>query len=59
MDIKQEATYSPIAIVLNTPEEAEIFWDIVRAYGVKTKVPAVNMAFARQISDWFSAKAKL
>lgn len=56
MKLVQEAAFSPIAIILETRAEAEMFWKIVR------EVDCPNNAeyqMVRAISDLFSNKAKL
>lgn len=56
MRLVQEDLFSPIAIVLETREEAELFWKIVR------EVDAVDPAACRmaaKLSNLFSNEAKL
>ena len=53
---QQSKEFSPIAIVLETKEDAAIFWDIVSLVDQASKP---HYAMARKISDWFSNEAKL
>lgn len=58
--MQQETTFSPIAIVCETLEEAEALWDLARftdCTGEPLSDDARRMAI--KISDWFSNDAKL
>ena len=57
MIIKQDETeFRPITITLDTREEAEAFWMIIRRSPVDSDEEA-GIAF--KISNWFSNHAKL
>lgn len=58
--MQQETTFSPIAIVCETLEEAEALWDLARftdCTGEPLSDDARRMAI--KISDWFSNDAQL
>ena len=57
MKMNQEATFSPITIVLETEVEANVFWDLVPDAQSSEKQEVRTMALL--LSDYFSNEAKL
>ena len=58
--MQQEGAFKPIALVLESEEDALRFWDIINQY-VSVGGPASEGAYqmAIRISNWFSNEAKL
>jgi hypothetical protein len=56
MKVDQEAKFSPITIVLETADEAEILWRAIREVIPDTPI---DRKFINELSDWFSLKAHL
>ena len=56
MKIEQTPEFQPITVIIETGREAEILWEMVRQY--EPKCP-VEIAFIRELSDWFSNNAQL
>lgn len=58
--MQQEGAFKPIALVLESQEDALRFWDIINQYiteGGSASEEAYQMA--ARISNWFSNEAKL
>jgi len=56
--MQHEGNFRPIAIVLETEEDAATFWDMVLRIEKCTDVEAEH-DMAVKISNWFSNQAKL
>lgn len=56
MKLRQEKTFSPIAIVFETAAEAEMFWKIMREVDCPDRD---ERKMAQRISNLFSNEAKL
>lgn len=57
MKLEQEKVrYAPITLTLETKEEAELLWTIIRAH---TDRSHAERKFCNTLSDWFSSVAKL
>lgn len=50
--------FSPIAIVLETKEDAVVFWDMINRVKRTTDKDA-EYEMALEISDWMTSEAKL
>ena len=57
MLIEQQPEFQPITITLETKEEAERFWELLRYCHTKRQGPLKEMA--NKLSDWFSTEAHL
>lgn len=58
--MQQEGAFRPIALVLETKEDAAQFWDIINQYiSVGGAASEKTYQVAVRISDWFSKEAKL
>jgi len=60
MRLKQEQTFPPIALIFETREEAELFWEII--LDTALEVSSMNKdkrCLVNQISDLFSNEANL
>jgi len=55
MKIEQEPHFQPIILTIETKREAEMIWQAISEYAPKGPV---EIAFYRQLSDWFSTKAQ-
>jgi hypothetical protein len=56
--LQENDGFSPISIVLETREEAQVFWDMLDIVKITTKKDA-EYKMARTISKWFFAEANL
>ena len=56
MKIDQEKYFKPITIVLETADEANLFWHLVNVYSIPDG-PLSEMAI--KISNWFSSEAQI
>lgn len=58
--MQQEGAFKPIALVLETEQDALMFWDIIEQY-VSVGGPASEETYqmATRINCWFSNEAKL
>lgn len=56
MRLAQEKVFAPIAIILETPAEAEMFWKIMREVDCPDRD---EQKMAQRISNLFSNEAKL
>lgn len=58
--MQQDVTFSPIAIVVETAEEAEALWELARFTDCTGEPLSIEArALAVHISNWFSNAAKL
>lgn len=58
MKIEQKPKFQPVVITLETEQDAEHFWEVVRAAD-DGKMSAAATRYAIMISNWFSEKAQL
>ncbi len=56
--MQQEGSFRPIALVLETEEDALLLWDIMSQYIAAGACEGANQ-MATQISNWFNNEAKL
>lgn len=59
MKITQEPKFQPITLTLETKEEAEALYQVVRRDGIKCPISQAQGEFLRRLSDWFSERAQL
>lgn len=59
MKFKQNKAFNPISITLETADEAELFWEMMRDVYVTKHVSDNVRAMADKISDHFSNDAQL
>lgn len=57
MKIEQEQNFTPITITLESKEDAELFWELIRHCSSYRQGKLRD--FATQISNWFSLTARL
>ena len=57
MKIEQKPKFQPITIMLETREEAEIFWDLISMERVIKSGKILSMGI--ELSNWFSNNAQL
>jgi len=56
--LQENEGFSPIAVVLETKEDAVVFWDMINRVKRTTDRDA-EYEMALEISDWLSNEAKL
>lgn len=57
--LQQETQFAPIAIVCETPEEAEALWELARFATQPRELSTNAHQMASKIGNWFSHEAKL
>ena len=57
--MQQEGEFRPIALVLETEQDALMLWDIVNYYNSQGGASVGASRLATEISNWFSQEAHL
>jgi len=57
MKVTQQEGFKPITIVLESKEEALVFWGLINSF--RDNFPEEEQKLGRQLSNWFSNNAHL
>lgn len=59
MRIEQQPGFNPIAVILETKDEAEIFWDVVEAAVLRYAQGSEKRELLVKISNLFTTQVRL